>query len=394
MTIALQKRLNSIVEDLYRRAHAGPPQEFDGIVCDRPEDAELVFSAPDLFHKHFGNVGWLGKSRFNTDGDLWRSRRLLTHSFLNAGARGEMVERIEQIYATRFGALPDATIDALQSAINLAATETFLTIFGCTTPPERIANFLVGMRPLLLELQASGWIALAEPDMHALQMRAQLSIEKFENVLLEDVETSALLTRIAENVEGGTRRDATEELLIGALAATESTTATMMMLIDRLGVNQNVQERIREERSSHSSSQIYASCFIKETLRYFPPIPFVSRTATADTEVNKHTIRRGQSFIVSIIGIHHDSRHWNAPHIFDSARSEFIDDGYDRKSFVPFLRGPRTCGGMRIAEIELASALNAFIDRFRSINSEPGISIDYSLVLRPKPTKTLHIERV
>ena len=80
--------------------------------------------------------------------------------------------------------------------------------------------------------------------------------------------------------------------------------------------------------------------------------------------------------------------------MFDSARTAFLDDSYDRQSFIPFLRGPRTCGGMKIAEIELAAALGAFIDRFRSINEDNALSIDYALVMRPRPTDALRIARL
>ena len=50
----------------------------------------------------------------------------------------------------------------------------------------------------------------------------------------------------------------------------------------------------------------YFNGFILETLRYFPPIPLVWRTATADTDLNGQPVKQGQGFIVSIIGLHHD----------------------------------------------------------------------------------------
>ena len=393
MTADTQKKINSVVEDLYRRAFSGPPQPFDGLICDRAEDVDVVLSAPDLFYKNFGNVGWLGRSRFNTDGPLWRSRRQLTQPSLASGSRGAMIERIERIYSENLDRLSKADILSLQAAFDRAATASFLSVFDCDTAPDPIADFLSSLRPLLTELQASGWFPPSESEGRLLREKASGVAATFEAILDDDPGTRAILDRVALAIETGSRRDAAEELLMSTFAATESSTATLSMLIDRLGVNLGVQDRIRTERA-RGGTTAYFDCFIKETLRYFPPIPFVSRTATADTAISGTPVRQGQSFIVSIIGVHHDPRRWTDPAVFDSARTAFLDDSYDRQSFIPFLRGPRTCGGMKIAEIELAAALGAFIDRFRSINEDNALSIDYALVMRPRPTDALRIARL
>ena len=58
-------------------------------------------------------------------------------------------------------------------------------------------------------------------------------------------------------------------------AGIETTVSTLGWTIDRLAVNQDVQDRIFDEVSSGSADLPYSECLINEAMRYFPPIPFL-----------------------------------------------------------------------------------------------------------------------
>ena len=389
-----QVLLNVLVKQFYQIALREVPNDMGLSLIDSPDDADAVFMAPDVFHKCFGNIDFLGRSRLNTDGELWRHRRGLTHATLNDAGKPNFRQHIFNRYAARFDQISELTPNHFHRAADEAAMAVFLDAFGCQTDPAELVSFLEHIQPLIVELQASSWFRLASQSTPDLQRRAEQAVRQFEDLLMSDPETAALLTRITERMEGGSRLDATEEVLMGAFAGIESTTSAIRWLFNRLGINDRVQERVAADLDKAVPERRYFDCFIKETLRYFPPIPFVARLATQDFELPGRSVKKGDRVVVSIIGLHMNETAWQDPYIFDSARPEFMGDEYNRKCFIPFLKGPRTCGGMRLAEIELAAALEALLKRFRVRNSDPKINIDYALVSRPAQSDPLIYSRI
>ncbi len=104
-------------------------------------------------------------------------------------------------------------------------------------------------------------------------------------------------------------------------------------------------------------------------------------------------IPKGQSIIVSIVGLHHNALYWNEPDIFDCSRREFLDSSYNRQAFLPFLTGPRMCGGARLARLELLEGLRAFVRRFSVKREGDEIGLDYGIALRPGPSAKVTIRR-
>jgi cytochrome P450 len=162
--------------------------------------------------------------------------------------------------------------------------------------------------------------------------------------------------------------------------------------MDRLGVNPAVAARIRGEIEA-GGAHPHLDCFISETLRYFPPIPFVVREVTRDIAVPGHRLQRGQLVLVSVVGVHHDPTCWKDPQVFDASRPEFLDGRYDRSAFVPFLTGARMCGGARLARIELTQGLKALVERFDVTRPNPDVHFDYALALRPSDLGALVVRR-
>jgi cytochrome P450 len=102
---------------------------------------------------------------------------------------------------------------------------------------------------------------------------------------------------------------------------------------------------------------------------------------------------KGQPIVISIVGLHHDSANWNEPDIFDCSRPEFLNDTYDRRAFLPFLAGPRMCGGAKLARLELVEGFKALIRHFSVQGASDEIGFDYGLALRPRASAKLVIVR-
>ncbi|MFY9684467.1 MAG: cytochrome P450, partial [Pseudolabrys sp.] len=185
---------------------------------------------------------------------------------------------------------------------------------------------------------------------------------------------------------------AVEELLMNFFAGIETTAAVLSFGIDRLGVDTRVQERLLGEVEADDDCP-YLECFINETMRYFPPIPFVVRQATVNAEIGSCDIKVGQLVVLSIVGVHHHPHYWKEPAVFDCSRAEFVQNTYDRRAFLPFISGPRTCGGATLARVELIEGLKALIRRFEIHRNGDQVSFDYGLALRPKSWELVEINR-
>ena len=180
--------------------------------------------------------------------------------------------------------------------------------------------------------------------------------------------------------------------MMNFFAGIETTAATLSFAIDRLGVDPRVQQRLYDEIGANQGEP-YLNCFIQETLRYFPPVPFVVRETTSEVVLEGNLLAKGQAILISIVGLHHDSSNWNEPDIFDCSRAEFLNDTYDRRAFLPFLAGPRMCGGARLARLELVEGFKALIRHFSVQGASDEIGFDYGLALRPRPSAKLAIDR-
>eukprot|EP01037_Dinobryon_pediforme_P036402 gene36402-biopygen21105 len=175
------------------------------------------------------------------------------------------------------------------------------------------------------ELQHASWHVCEAAEKAHLQERARAAIADYLALLDAAADTRQLVDTFAQRIEGSSRMGAAEEILMNMFAGVETTTAVLAWLVDRIGVNQRAQDRLHDEWRTGEGA-IYRRCFINETMRYFPPIPFVIRAVGEDTNLNGERLEKGRQILVSLVGVHHDPRHWRDPQVFDASRAEFLDD--------------------------------------------------------------------
>lgn len=88
--------------------------------------------------------------------------------------------------------------------------------------------------------------------------------------------------------------------------------------------------------------------FPSETLRMYPPLPFIPRQCTARYQVPDTNlfIEEQQKVFLPIMGIHYDPEIYPNPDKFDPNR--FSDEEKKNRhpySYLPFGAGPRNCIG-------------------------------------------------
>lgn len=109
---------------------------------------------------------------------------------------------------------------------------------------------------------------------------------------------------------------------------------------------------------------------ISETLRLFPPFSAIPRLCTNNYKIpgSDYIIEKGTPILIPTIGLQYDPKFFDQPNEFIPSRfDEKITNG---KSFVkmPFLSfglGPRSCIGLRLAELQTKIAIVLLLRKFK-----------------------------
>jgi cytochrome P450 len=135
----------------------------------------------------------------------------------------------------------------------------------------------------------------------------------------------------------------------------------------------------------------------RETLRLFPPVPFVGRTATKDHQLAGLHVPKDQRFFMPILTLHMDPESWGEDaESFKPARFEngLAAASKDPHAYMPFASGPRSCLGQLYA-MQQAKIVLAMIVREFKFSVAPGYRHwpDMTLTLRPMLGVQLLVER-
>lgn len=110
----------------------------------------------------------------------------------------------------------------------------------------------------------------------------------------------------------------------------------------------------------------YTHQVIQESLRMYPPVYTLTRTAAADDQVGGHQVRRGDNVVIPIHALHHMAEYWAEPAAF---RPERFAPGrlteQQRAAYLPFSFGQRRCLGATFATVEMVTVLAVAGQRVR-----------------------------
>jgi cytochrome P450 len=390
----IKRFLNELVFSLYafRPDGSGPDRIGKMTVIDHPLEVDTVVKAPDLYRKNFSLISALGFSRFNTDGDDWAVRRSITQPAYLDAARPARQPDVYRVYAEQL-AEADASFEAIQEAMFAASLRIFHQVFSAPVDIPRTTGILDRVRTLLRSLQYFSWAAPTAGERDQLLAQSRDIVADFAAHVGTCSHMVAVMDRFRQAAGGLPGFSPVEELIMNLFAGVETTVATSLWVIDRLGANADVQQRIYDELSSSPAETPLTDCFINETMRYFPPIPFLIREVADQTTLGDKHLRQGQLIVLSIVGIHHHRQYWASPGTFDSRRPEFLGDTYDKRAFIPFLAGPRMCGGARLGRLEVKEAVRAFVLNFIAQRQNNVVAFDYALALRPGAAGAIAITR-
>ncbi|MGX1099598.1 cytochrome P450 [Amorphus sp. MBR-141] len=117
----------------------------------------------------------------------------------------------------------------------------------------------------------------------------------------------------------------------------------------------------------------FTKAVINETLRLYPPVPFMAREAIDADDLNGQPVRKGMQVVISPWVVHRHRTLWDAPDAFRPER--FLGEAgraIARGAFLPFGLGPRICIGQRFAVQEMLTVVAAILPHVRYDLVDPG----------------------
>ncbi|WP_143749660.1 cytochrome P450 [Mesorhizobium sp. WSM3879] len=394
----IEGMLNSLVYNLFAqsgqddREGAGPKEIGNLVIFDHPDSVDKIVKAATLFRKNFSLISALGFSRFNTNDEEWATRRAITQDRYLTAAKPAHEAGVYEIFSDCLAG-SEPSLVGIQQALFAGAMKIFYQAFGLAADARPTAVLLDRVREVLRRLQYYSWVTPSNDERNSAIQDARAVIADFGSQLMAEPRAAAEMGRFAEKARGIESFSPIEEFVMNLFAGVETTVTTVLWVVDRLGVNQKVQERIHDEILGDGPQTPFTDCFINETMRYFPPIPFLTREVSSDTILDGTALRAGQLVMLSVVGVHQHPDFWENPRTFDASRKEFIDNSFDRRAFIPFLTGPRMCGGARLGRLEVEQAVRAAVRQFEFARADDIIRFDYALALRPASGMSVTVSR-
>ncbi len=118
----------------------------------------------------------------------------------------------------------------------------------------------------------------------------------------------------------------------------------------------DVLERVRSDRSLVSEA-------IEETLRFETSVTIVSRVAAKDASIGGVDVPKGASMMLLTGSANRDEARYDSPDAWDIDRKD--------KNHLAFGWGRHLCRGMHLARLELASGIDAILDRLPDLRFDP-----------------------
>jgi cytochrome P450 len=200
----------------------------------------------------------------------------------------------------------------------------------------------------------------------------------------------------AEDPDTGTRLSEAEvkdNVMTFFFAGQETTSSAMTWAIYLLSQSPEWRERVAEEADRVINGSVdsvfdvlvQTRAVIEETLRLYPPVVGITRTALRRNELAGRTIERGTMVVISPYVLHRHYLLWRNPNSFDPSR--FLpgrSKAIERYAYLPFGAGPRVCIGTAFA-LQEATLVVATLMKHFVLDLVPGQSVWPVIEFTTKP---------
>lgn len=188
--------------------------------------------------------------------------------------------------------------------------------------------------------------------------------------------------------------------------AHDTSKTTISFAIYELARNPDIQKKVYEEAcnllkddpwkdivESDLSQFPYTEAVIKETLRLYPPVPYLGRKMSSEITAGGYTFPKDIEVVFSPYLIGRNPKYFDNPLTFNPERF-YLKEGTP-VGFIPFSIGARKCMGGKIALMSLKLTLAKLIFHCH-VFTTPGnedVEVLSELILKPKNGIILRTEK-
>jgi cytochrome P450 len=348
----------------------------------------------------------LGRGLITTDGTDWRRQRRLVQPLFDKA----LLTRVAEITAALTTELVDGwdqvrqrdeQVDLLDDTQELAMRVIGMALFGRDVRGDVFAGRggpAVAAADCFIEAVRSGFsvaflrnnspvpVPLWLPTRLHRRFRAALAAvdgyvyERLDERLADPDgyhDILADLVRAYGDAAHRSRRELRDQTVTLFFAAFETTAIAMAWTWLLLSENPDAEARLHEEldqvlggRAVPTAADLkalgVAQQVVQESLRMYPPVYTLTRTAAADDEICGHQLRRGDNIVIPVHALQHMEQYWEQPAAFCPERfasGRLTDD--QRLTYLPFSYGERRCLGASFATTEIVTMLAVAGQRVR-----------------------------
>jgi cytochrome P450 len=366
----------------------------------------------------------LGEGLLTSEGSLWQRQRKMTQPSF----QGQQVASFVATMADNALAMLrrwegnagqhnvfDVVPDFMRLTLNIAAQVLFTT--NLEADAESIRRTLDIGRDYSLERAWSIFpLPLSVPTQRNREYRGALAnIHGIMDRIIAGRRTaparvSDLLTMLMEardeNGDPMSDKQLRDEVITLLTAGHETTTLVLAWTCFLIATRPDVVERMTAEaaflngRSPAYEDLMklrYSRMVVEESMRLYPPVWTLGRTAIHEDEIGGYHIPAGSEILIFPYITQRHPQWWQDPDTFRPERFAPENSAQrPRYAYLPFGAGPRTCIGLNFAMTEILVVLTMLLQRFRlklAINPV-NVRPDPSVTLQPKPGVPVLLEKI
>ncbi|MGE3830687.1 MAG: cytochrome P450 [Parvibaculaceae bacterium] len=366
-------------------------------------------------------------SSFITNGDHWRRRRrIMDLAFGQASLRTVfplMRQAVDDMLVRIDGEADGRAFDVNTEMAHVTADIIFRSVFSRALTREEAEGiyrafrvfqkemFLYGQATIIRIPQIFLFFRLRRARKAAGEIRSYLdplirarvdAHARGDAVPADDILATLMAVSDPETKTKLSYDELCEEIATLMLAGHETSSSTLGWSLYLSANAPDIQQRVAQETTNVVADRPIEFADIKrltltrnifrEALRFYPPVPFMTRETAQPEEMRGHKLRPGSMIYISSWILHRSEQNWTEPDAFDPDRFARTEtEEAQRTAYYPFSTGPRVCLGAGFAMQESTLILAALLRRFHfapveGCNPKPVVRLslrpEYEILLR------------
>jgi cytochrome P450 len=344
-----------------------------------------------------------GDGLVTSEGEAWRRQQRLMRAFFTPRAVANYAELISETIGQKLGAWDESpVVDLHEDMVDVSLTLVCRALFGLDA---RKLQPLIRDAARAVQQWHSDAQDLCLPYPHYFPIPSNFryrqktrALDRAVYGLIREIRARGagdhgLLGALIE-VKGDdgaiiSDREIRDQIVTLFLAGHDTTASSLALTLYELAYRPDLQAQIARE-SEHDQAGECLEHALKESLRLYPSVHLVARTALEDVNLGSYLIKRGEEVVLPLYVMQRSPKLFARPDDFwperwasDEARS------LNRYAYLPFSTGPRVCIGQALAQAELRGIITAILARFRLVPLAPRAPrLDCKLTISPGPGST------